>query len=89
LRSEGVEMSLNKKPKLTREGVLAIIVAAFIIFLSTTTNFSSRSGIYSFMLDVSPTMVAAIGLSMLIFTGILIFPPVRSAVSWPTPPVPW
>lgn len=62
-------MSLNRKPKLTREGVLAIIVAVFIVFLATTTNFSSKSGIYSFLLDVSPTMVAAIGVSMVVFTG--------------------
>lgn len=62
-------MSFNKKPKITREGALAIIVAAFILFLLLTTNFSSKSGLYSFMLDVSPTIVAAIGLSMLIFTG--------------------
>ena len=62
-------MSITRKPRLTQEAVLAIIVSAFILFLSLTTNFASRSGIYSFMLDVSPTMVAAIGVSMVIFTG--------------------
>ncbi|MFP4426306.1 MAG: ABC transporter permease [Spirochaetaceae bacterium] len=60
---------MSKKNSVSRETILALIVIAFIIFLSATTNFNSRSGLYSFMLDVSPTMVAAIGLSMVIFTG--------------------
>lgn len=60
---------MGNKKILSRESALAMIVVAFIIFLSVTTNFNSRSGLYSFMLDVSPTMVAAIGLSMVIFTG--------------------
>ncbi len=54
---------------MTREVVLAIIVAVFILFLSLTTNFNTVSGIYSFMLDISPTIVAAIALSLVIFTG--------------------
>ena len=60
---------MGNKKIVSRETILALIVVAFIIFLSVTTNFNSRSGLYSFMLDVSPTMVAAIGLSMVIFTG--------------------
>lgn len=60
---------MGNKKIVSRETILAMIVIAFIVFLSVTTNFNSRSGLYSFMLDVSPTMVAAIGLSMVIFTG--------------------
>ena len=56
-------MSATRKRGLTREGVLAIIVGLFILFLSLTSNFASVSGFYSFMLDVSPTIVAAIGLA--------------------------
>ncbi|MCF7928694.1 MAG: ABC transporter permease [Spirochaetales bacterium] len=60
---------MQKRNWMTRELVLIIIVVAFMLFLSVSTNFSSRSGIYSFMLDVSPTIVAAIALAMVIFTG--------------------
>ncbi len=61
--------TVKKRFKPTRETVLALIVLAFLLFLSGTTNFASRSGLYSFMLDVSPTIVAAIGVGMVIFTG--------------------
>ena len=60
---------MRKKRTITREAVLAIILAAIIVFLSLTTSFFSKSGLYSFMLDVSPTIVAAIALGMVIFTG--------------------
>jgi len=53
----------------TQELLLGAILLAIIVFLSLTTNFSTRSGIYSFMLDVSPTVVAAIAVGMVIFTG--------------------
>jgi ribose/xylose/arabinose/galactoside ABC-type transport system permease subunit len=58
-----------RRIRITREMVLGAIVAAFIGYLSLTTNFNTASGLYSFMLDVAPTIVAAIGLGMLIFTG--------------------
>jgi ribose/xylose/arabinose/galactoside ABC-type transport system permease subunit len=64
-----MEQHMERRFRITREHVLAIIVFAFILFLSTTTNFASRSGLYSFMLDVSPTIVAGIALGMVIFTG--------------------
>jgi ribose/xylose/arabinose/galactoside ABC-type transport system permease subunit len=60
---------MKRKRTVTRELLLGMIVLAIIVFLSLTTNFSTRSGIYSFMLDVSPTIVAAIALGMVIFTG--------------------
>lgn len=60
---------MGKSKILTRETTLLFIVVAFILFLSLTTNFNSRSGIFSFMLDVSPTIVGAIALSIIIFTG--------------------
>lgn len=60
---------MKAKNIFTRETVLALIVAAFIVFLSLATNFNSTSGIYSFLLDVSPTIVAAIALALVIFTG--------------------
>jgi ribose/xylose/arabinose/galactoside ABC-type transport system permease subunit len=60
---------MERRRFVTREFVLGVIVALFILFLSLTTNFNSRSGLYSAMLDVSPTMVAAIGLALIIFTG--------------------
>ena len=60
---------MERRQIVTREFVLGVIVAVFILFLSLTTNFNSKSGLYSAMLDVSPTMVAAIGLALIIFTG--------------------
>lgn len=57
------------KIKPSRELSLAILLAAFMIFLSLTTNFNTNSGIYSFLLAVSPTIVAATALAMVIFTG--------------------
>ncbi|HOV64810.1 MAG TPA: ABC transporter permease, partial [Spirochaetia bacterium] len=60
---------MKKRRHITREFVLGIIVVLFILFLSLTTNFFSKSGLYSFMLDVSPTIVGAIALSLIIFTG--------------------
>lgn len=60
---------MKMKLRISREAILALIVALFIVFLSFTTNFNTRSGLYSFMLDVSPTIVAAIALSLVIFTG--------------------
>lgn len=55
--------------KPTRELSLAVLLAALIVFLSITTNFNTVSGIYSFLLAASPTIVAAIALAMVIFTG--------------------
>lgn len=60
---------MNQRRIITREAVLALIVFAVLVFLSLTTSFFSKSGLYSFMLDVSPTIVAAIALGMVIFTG--------------------
>lgn len=60
---------MNKKIAISREAILGGILVAFIVILALTTNFATTSGIYSFLLDVSPTIVAAIGLGMLIFTG--------------------
>lgn len=60
---------MSMKRKVTRETILALILFGVLVFLALTTNFSSRSGLYSFMLDVSPTIVAAIALGMVIFTG--------------------
>lgn len=53
----------------TREFILGVIVALFLIFLSLFTNFGSRSGIFSLLLDVSPIIVGAIALSIVIITG--------------------
>jgi ribose/xylose/arabinose/galactoside ABC-type transport system permease subunit len=58
-----------RKSILSREFLLGAIVAAFILFLSLTTGFGSVSGTFSFMLDVSPTIVGAIALALIIFTG--------------------
>ncbi|TFG59892.1 MAG: ABC transporter permease [Spirochaetales bacterium] len=60
---------MGKKKIITREFVLGAIVVLIILFLSLTTNFFSNSGMFSFMLDVSPTIVGAIALSLVIFTG--------------------
>ncbi len=60
---------MGKKRIVTRELLLGVLVAAFMLALGLTTNFGSASGLYSLMLDVSPTIVGAIALSLLIFTG--------------------
>ncbi|MCK5249949.1 MAG: ABC transporter permease [Spirochaetaceae bacterium] len=60
---------MSKRKPINRETVLALILFFVLVFLALTTNFSSKSGVYSFMLDVSPTIVAAIALGMVIFTG--------------------
>jgi len=49
--------------------MLGVIVALFIIFLSLTTRFFSISGLFSLMLDVSPTIVGTIAMTLIIFTG--------------------
>jgi len=60
---------MKKRRTITREATLGIILLAIIVFLSLTTSFFTKSGLYSFMLDVSPTVVAAIAVGMVIFTG--------------------
>ncbi|HTZ51754.1 MAG TPA: hypothetical protein VMF68_08850, partial [Spirochaetia bacterium] len=60
---------MARKSILSREFLLGAIVAAFILFLSLTTGFGTVSGVFSFMLDVSPTIVGAIALALIIFTG--------------------
>ena len=60
---------MKRKRLFTREFMLGLIVAAFLLFLSLATNFSSRSGVFSLLLDVSPTIVGAIALSLIIITG--------------------
>jgi ribose/xylose/arabinose/galactoside ABC-type transport system permease subunit len=60
---------MAKKRVVSRELMLGIIVFVFIAFLSLTTGFGSKSGIFSMMLDVSPTIVGSIALSLLIITG--------------------
>ena len=60
---------MTKKRVVSREFILGTIVLVFIDFLSLTTGFGSKSGIFSMMLDVSPTIVGAIALSLLIITG--------------------
>jgi ribose/xylose/arabinose/galactoside ABC-type transport system permease subunit len=60
---------MKRKHVLTREFMLGLIVAAFLLFLSLTTNFSSMSGVFSLLLDVSPTIVGAIALTLIIITG--------------------
>jgi len=60
---------MTKKRVVTREFVLGLIVLAFIGYMSLTTQFSSRNGLFSMMLDVSPTIVGAIAMSLVIFTG--------------------
>jgi ribose/xylose/arabinose/galactoside ABC-type transport system permease subunit len=60
---------MKNKRIVSREPMLGAIVVAFILFLSLTTNFNSKSGIYSMMLDVSPSIVGAIALSLVIITG--------------------
>ncbi|MEO8409216.1 MAG: ABC transporter permease [Propionivibrio sp.] len=53
----------------TREFTLGVIVALFLLFLSLATNFGSRSGVFSLLLDVSPVIVGAIGMALVIITG--------------------
>ncbi len=60
---------MKKKRVISREFMLGAIVVAFMLFLSLATNFNSKSGLYSMMLDVSPTIVGAIALSLVIITG--------------------
>jgi ribose/xylose/arabinose/galactoside ABC-type transport system permease subunit len=60
---------VGKRRIVTRELLLGVIVAGFMLALGLTTNFGSVSGLFSLMLDVSPTIVGAIALSLLIFTG--------------------
>jgi len=60
---------MKKRFKVTREFILGIIVLAFLAFLSLTTQFATRNGLFSMMLDVTPTIVGAIALSLVIFTG--------------------
>ena len=60
---------MTTKRVVTREFILGLIVLAFLAFMGLTTNFSSRNGVFSMLLDVSPTIVGAIAMSMVIFTG--------------------
>ncbi len=60
---------MKHKRIFTRETILGLIVLAFMAYLSLTTNFASRNGFFSMMLDVSPTIVGAIAMSLVIFTG--------------------
>ncbi|MEI6876013.1 MAG: ABC transporter permease [Spirochaetota bacterium] len=60
---------MDKKRGVSREFTLGIIVLVFMIFLSVSTGFGSSSGLFSMMLDVSPTIVGAIALTLIIFTG--------------------
>jgi len=49
--------------------MLGTIVLVFMVFLALTTGFGSKSGLFSMMLDVSPTIVGAIAMSLIILTG--------------------
>ncbi|MFA5467843.1 MAG: ABC transporter permease [Sphaerochaetaceae bacterium] len=60
---------MKSKNFVTRESVLGLIVVVFMIFLSITTNFDSRNGVFSLMLDISPIMIGSIALSLVIVTG--------------------
>ncbi len=60
---------MTKKRVITREFILGLIVLAFLGYMALTTQFSSRNGLFSMMLDVSPTIVGAIAMSLVIFTG--------------------
>jgi len=60
---------MKRRRSINREATLGLILLLIIVFLSLTTSFFSKSGLYSFMLDVSPTIVAAIAVGMVIFTG--------------------
>jgi len=63
------DAAVVKKRRVTREFTLGVLVCAYIILLGFTTGFGSTSGLFSMMLDVSPTIVGAIALSLIIFTG--------------------
>src|SRR5208337_1928582 len=63
------KVNMAGKRVTSREFMLGAIVLAFIVFLSLTTGFGSTSGIFSLLLDVSPTIVGAIAMSLIIFTG--------------------
>ncbi len=60
---------MKKRKAVTREFILGLIVLVFIFYLSATTQFATRNGLFSMMLDVTPTIVGAIALSLVIFTG--------------------
>jgi ribose/xylose/arabinose/galactoside ABC-type transport system permease subunit len=60
---------MTKKRGVTREFMLGTIVLVFMVFLALTTGFGSKSGLFSMMLDVSPTIVGAIAMSLIILTG--------------------
>ncbi|MGO8694851.1 MAG: ABC transporter permease [Rectinemataceae bacterium] len=60
---------MKKRKTISRESTLGLIVLAFMVYLGLTTHFSTRNGLFSMMLDVSPTMVGAIAMSLVIFTG--------------------
>jgi ribose/xylose/arabinose/galactoside ABC-type transport system permease subunit len=60
---------MTKKRGVTREFMLGAIVLVFMVFLALTTGFGSKSGLFSMMLDVSPTIVGAIAMSLIILTG--------------------
>jgi ribose/xylose/arabinose/galactoside ABC-type transport system permease subunit len=60
---------MKKRFTITREFILGLIVLASIAYLALTTQFASRNGLFSMMLDVSPTIVGAIAMSLIIFTG--------------------
>lgn len=53
----------------TRETTLGLIVLALIVFLSWTTNFNTRNGFFSLMLDISPIIIGSLALSLVIITG--------------------
>ena len=60
---------MKKRRRVTREVTLGVIVFSYMLFLGLTTGFGSISGLFSMMLNVSPTIVGAIALSLIIFTG--------------------
>lgn len=60
---------MKMKRFFTREIGLGVIVVVFMIFLSWTTNFNSRNGFFSLMLDISPILIGSIALSLVIVTG--------------------
>jgi ribose/xylose/arabinose/galactoside ABC-type transport system permease subunit len=60
---------MKQRIAFTREFILGLIVLAFMIFLGLTTQFATRNGLFSMMLDVTPTILGAIALSLVIFTG--------------------
>jgi ribose/xylose/arabinose/galactoside ABC-type transport system permease subunit len=60
---------MKKNRAISREFILGLIVLAFMAYLALTTQFATRNGLFSMMLDVSPTIVGAIAMSLVIFTG--------------------